>query len=113
MARNRQRPEVVVSSDTFFRALAGQLGKVPDYTFADWDPDAQKMWNAITGVMLMGGCVFMRPGTGSQSFGIAVWEGNERHPAKWLYTEDDVNEWAIAAIALAEAAKAAKNNGQH
>jgi hypothetical protein len=83
-----------------FSQFAAVFGHVPQYTVADWDCDTAQVWQAILEVAATGSCIFIRPGTGRQSLGIAVWEGDIRNPAVWLYEEQQVNDWAAAILAI-------------
>jgi hypothetical protein len=100
MARNRKQQPAILTADSIFRSLSTQLGHIPDYTVADWDPDMQRFGQAILEILASGSVVFMRPGTGGQSFGVAIWEGDERHPAKWLHEQEHVDAWAHAVLEL-------------
>jgi hypothetical protein len=95
-----KKPEAVLSADSIFATIMDQLGGVPDYTCADWDPDMQAFGQAILEVVAKGGTLFVRSGSGGQSVGIAIWEGDTRHPAKWLQDADGINAWAQAVLAV-------------
>lgn len=94
----RKKSEPVLTAQTMFAELYAQLGAVPDYTCADWDPDMQAFGQAILEVVGKGGTLFVRGGSGGQSVGIAIWEGDTRHPAKWLQDAEGINAWAEAVL---------------
>lgn len=96
----RQKKDPVLDAQSIFSTIMSQLGGVPDYTCADWDPDMQDFGQAVLEVVAKGGTLFIRSGSGGQSVGIAIWEGDTRHPAKWLQDADGINEWARAVLAV-------------
>lgn len=76
-----------------------QTGDYPGVTLTTWDPKCEQLITAILGIAQTGATVVMRPGSGGRSIGIAIWEGNERHPSQWLYTTEELDEWAETVIA--------------
>jgi len=94
----RGNKEPVLSADSIFASIMSQLGGVPSYTCADWDPDMQAWGQALLEVCAKGGTLFVRGGSGGQSLGIAIWEGDTRHPAKWLQDADGINAWSKAVL---------------
>jgi len=104
----RKKPDPVLSADSIFATIMQELGGVPDYTCADWDPDMQAFGQAILEVVGQGGTLFVRSGSGGQSVGIAIWEGDTRHPAKWLQDAEGINQWAQAVLAALKPKQAMK-----
>lgn len=96
----REKKPSVTTADSIFATIAQQLGGVPDYTCADWDPDMQAWGQALLEVVAQGGTLFIRSGSGGQSLGIAIWEGDTRHPAKWLQDADGIDAWSHAVLAV-------------
>jgi hypothetical protein len=45
-------------------------------------------------VLSTGAAIFARPGSGGRAIGIAIWEGDTRHPAKWLYEASELDDWS-------------------
>lgn len=96
-----------------FESLWAEVaGKPLEYTLADWDPDAAALVQAILEIVGSGASVFMRPGGGGTTLGIAIWEGDERHPATWFTEHEEVNQWAARIVEVAEARRVAKQNGK-
>jgi hypothetical protein len=96
----RKEKPTVLSADSIFASIMGELGGVPDYTCADWDPNMQQFGQAILEVVAKGGTLFIRSGSGGQSVGIAIWEGDTRHPAKWLQDAEGIDAWSAAVMAV-------------
>lgn len=96
----RGKAQAVTTEQGIFSALTAQLGGIPDYTIADLDPDCSKFCQAILEVTAAGGSLFMRSGSGGQSLGIAIWEGDTRHPAKWMGDAEGINAWSEAVLEL-------------
>lgn len=80
-----------------------QTGTHEGETLADWDPKAQPLVQALLEVLATGATVVLRPGSGGRSFGIAIWEGDVRHAPKWLYDNEEVDQWAESINDIAEA----------
>lgn len=100
MARDRKKLPEPTAKDQAFSQFAAIFGKVPQYTVADWDVEAADFLQAILEIAGGGNCVFIRPGTGKQSLGIAVWEGDIRNPAVWLHEEGEVDQWSKAILGV-------------
>lgn len=71
-----------------------QTGEHQGVTLADWDPKPEPFVQALLEVLATGATVVLRPGSGGRSFGIAIWEGDVRHAPKWLYDNEEVDDWA-------------------
>jgi hypothetical protein len=95
--KNPQQPPEPVS---MYAHLRHQLGVRVRESVADWDCDAAAVLQAMLQVVAAGNCLFIRPGTGGGSWGIAIWEGDIRNPAEWLYSAEQTDEWADAVLRL-------------
>jgi hypothetical protein len=62
------------------------------------DFDTAMFAQAVLLLMQEGGTVVCRPGSGGRSFGVAVWQSDTKYPARWLYDDEEVNEWASTVI---------------
>lgn len=71
-----------------------QTGSMDNSELASWDPKQVDVVQAILEVLSTGVSIYIRPGSGGRALGIAIWEGDVRHPAKWLYTAEELDEWA-------------------
>jgi len=76
------------------RLLWAMTGVVEGESLRQWDPKAQAFAEAILDILSTGAAIFMRPGSGGRAIGIAIWEGDTRHPAKWLYEASELDEWS-------------------
>jgi hypothetical protein len=99
MARDRDKPKEP-KPISMYEALRKQLGARHQVSIGDWDCDAELVLQAMLQVGAAGNVLFIRPGTGGGSWGLAVWEGDERHPAIWVYAEEQLNEWAEGILRL-------------
>lgn len=108
----RKAAPSVLSADSIFASIMGQLGGVPDYNCSDWDPDMQRFGQAILEVVAANGTLFIRSGSGGQSVGIAIWEGDTRHPAKWLQDAEGIDAWSAAVLQAIPGKTAMKKEDQ-
>ncbi len=63
-------------------------------SLSDWDPDTAVVAQAILEVVESGSTVVVRPGSGGRALGISIWEGDTRHPPKWVYDAEELTTWA-------------------
>lgn len=85
------------------RAAQNQLlwAMNPDGDFAgvgNWEPRGEDFTQAVLGVLGTGATLLIRPGSGGRAIGIAIWEGDTRHPATWCYDDEEVNLWAVGVL---------------
>lgn len=76
------------------RLIWSMTGVTEGESLRQWDPKAQSVVDALLAVLSTGAAVFVRPGSGGRAIGIAIWEGDTRHPAKWLYEAEELDEWS-------------------
>jgi hypothetical protein len=76
------------------RLLFSMVGTVEGDSLRQWDPKAQAFVEAFLAVLSTGAAIFARPGSGGRAIGIAIWEGDTRHPAKWLYEASELDDWS-------------------
>jgi len=76
-------------------------GKGARISLTSWDPKAVAFVEAILEVLASGATVVLRPGSGAGSVGVAIWEGDFRHPPTWCYTSEELDDWSAGVIALA------------
>lgn len=76
------------------RLLFEMTGEHSAETLRQWDPKAEKVVEALLGIVDTGAVVLLRPGSGGRALGIAIWEGDVRHAAKWVYESAELDEWA-------------------
>ncbi len=60
---------------------------------SDWDPDTAIVTQAVLEIVGTGSTVVVRPGSGGRALGISIWEGDTRHPPKWLYDAEELTAW--------------------
>lgn len=60
-----------------------------------WDIQTEPFVEALLGIVSTGAVVMLRPGSGGRALGIAIWEGDVRHPAKWFYETAEVDDWSL------------------
>lgn len=65
---------------------------------ANWEPRGEEFTEAVLQVLASGAAIMIRPGSGGRALGIAIWEGDTRHPATWCYDDEEVNMWAAEII---------------
>lgn len=76
-------------------------GQVVD-TIDRWDPKTEVFTQAILEIVATGATVVVRPGSGGRSVGIAIWEGDFRHPPKWLYLTEELDEYCESILQHAQ-----------
>jgi hypothetical protein len=63
-------------------------------SLSDWDADTAVVTQALLEIVSTGSTVVVRPGSGGRSLGVSIWEGDTRHPPKWLYDSEELTAWA-------------------
>lgn len=76
------------------RLLFEMTGEHDGEGLRQWDPKAGPFLEAILGVLGSGAAVFLRPGSGGRAIGVAIWEGDTRHPARWVYEASELDDWS-------------------
>lgn len=76
------------------RLLFLQTGQRYDYALTQFDFDTATFAEALLLLMAEGATVVCRPGSGGRSFGVAVWQNDVRYAPKWLYDDEEVNDWS-------------------
>jgi len=87
------------------RLIWNQGGGRNEPPISDWDPKPEPWAQAILEIVASGCTVVFRPGSGNRSMGIAIWEGDARHPAKWVYDSVELDEWASEIVDQAKRLK--------
>lgn len=84
-----------------------QTGTQYEYRLSEWDPDTAVVVQAILELLEDGLTVVLRPGSGGRAIGMAVWQGENRPPAKWFGDQDEMNAYCgiIAQAAVARKKK--------
>lgn len=72
-----------------------------------WDPKTDVLADALLAIVASGATVVLRPGSGGRSIGVAIWEGDFRHPPTWLYDSEEMDNWGQAIL------RAARTNKEH
>ena len=87
------------------RLMWATYGKKARLLVNSWDPKQVQLVQALLEVVASGATVVLRPGQGGGSIGIAIWEGDFRHPPEWCSTSEELDFWAegiILAVAQGE-----------
>lgn len=71
-----------------------QTGDNSGLALYDWDADGPAWLQACMEIVASGATLVIRPGSGGRSVGVAIWEGDVRHPPKWCYDDDELTTWA-------------------
>lgn len=80
------------------RLMWGTFGPTTVLSVTSWDAKQVQLVDAILEVVASGSTLVVRPGSGGGAIGIAIWEGDHRHPPVWCYTSDDVDAWAAGVL---------------
>lgn len=75
-------------------AMWAIFGKKTTVLVSGWDPKQIQLVDALLSIVASGSTVVLRPGSGGGAVGIAIWEGDTRHPAVWCYTSEEMDEWS-------------------
>lgn len=95
----RKRANPVSEARTRQNGLLWAMGvDFRNATVRDLDLDTAAFTQAILEVVASGASVFLRPGSGGRALGIAIWEGDTRHPATWCGDEGEVEDWAAQVL---------------
>lgn len=76
-------------------------GKDARILITGWDPKQVQLVEALLEVVASGATLVFRPGSGGGAIGVAIWEGDFRHPPTWCYTSEEVDAWSEAILAQA------------
>lgn len=76
------------------RLLFDMVGQHEGEHLRQWDPKCGPLVEALLGIVDTGAVVLLRQGSGGRALGVAIWEGDVRHPAKWVYEAAELDEWA-------------------
>lgn len=76
-------------------------GTTPGETLDTWDPKAELLVSAILTVIASGATLVIRPGSGGRTIGLAIWEGDHRHPPTWVYEAEELDNWSVGIMAVA------------
>jgi hypothetical protein len=87
-AGNQPTPKSEQSRLLFLQG-AQQSSKV-----VDLDPKAQPFVEALLLLLGEGMTIHIRPGSGGGSIGIGGYDGDTRIPYKWLYDNEEIDDWA-------------------
>lgn len=98
MPRGAKSPATIAKEATN-QAMWGQYGRVQYEAISGWDPKQVQLVDAILAVLTSGAAVMLRPGSGGRSVGIAIWEGDLRHPPTWCYDGVELDSWAEGVLA--------------
>lgn len=88
-----------------------QTGTQFEYKLSEWDPDTAIVVQAILELLEDGLTVVIRPGSGGRAIGIAIWQGDNRPPAKWFGDQDEMNAWCTTIVEAAIARKRKEPEG--
>lgn len=64
-----------------------------------WDLKTSIFAEAALAIIASGATLVIRPGSGGRALGVAIWEGDDRHPPQWCYDEAELDEWAAGVVA--------------
>jgi hypothetical protein len=70
---------------------------------ADWDPKCEPLVQALLEVLSSGCAVMLRVGSGGRAVGIQIYEGDYKHPPKWIYEAEELDTWAEGINQLVQA----------
>jgi len=87
--------------------LWGSYGKIAQPELSSWDPKQEPLIEALLTVVESGATLVLRPGSGGRALGLAIWEGDFRHPPVWVYTAAELDDWASEVIERARGRDAA------
>jgi hypothetical protein len=101
MVRSKAAAKPTVASEQR-RLMWGIPGGREADSLARWDPKQQPLIEALLAIVSSGASVFLRPGSGGRSVGIAIWEGDVRHAPTWCYDTEELDEWAESILKVAK-----------
>ena len=94
----RGRGDDVPAARAQRQSIWADYGKIQQPDLSSWDPKSEQLVEALLTIAESGATVVLRPGSGGRSIGIAIWEGDDRHPPAWLYTSAEVDDWSHAVL---------------
>lgn len=85
-----------------------QTGKRLEHPLHTWDPATAPVCQALLELLSAGNTLCLRPGSGGESIGIAIWEPELKRPYIWFGQDVELDDWARGIVAAAEAHRARK-----
>lgn len=79
-----------------------QTGRRLEHPLHSWDSDTAAVWQAVLELLSAGNTVCIRPGSGGESLGIAIWEPVNKRPYVWFGADVELDEWAKQLVEAAE-----------
>lgn len=80
-----------------------QTGKRLEHPLWSWDNDTAACWQAVLELLSSGNTVCIRPGSGGESLGIAIWEPVNKRPYVWFGADVELDDWAKGLVEAAAA----------
>lgn len=90
------------------RLIFGQTGEQQPLGESSWDPKPEPFAEAVTMLIASGCAVMFSSAGGGRMIGATIYEGDHKHPRKWLYDSEELDEWSLDVIARLKAARGEK-----
>lgn len=89
------------------RLKYGVTGKVDPVGQDSWDFKTELFAEAVMQLMTDGVAVMFSSTANGRVIGATLWEGDFKHPRQWLYSSEEVDEWAANVVRAGKAEEAA------
>lgn len=80
------------------RLIYGTTGHVPAPGQNAWDPKSELFSEAVMCLIADGCGVSFSSAGGGRMIGITIFEGDTKHPRKWIYDDEELDAWAGSII---------------
>jgi hypothetical protein len=81
------------------RLIYGSYGQSAAKGSVHWDPKSELLTAAIVQLIKDGCGVMFSSAGGGRMIGATIYEGDTKHPRKWIYDDEELEEWCLMVIA--------------
>lgn len=99
-----RKPAAPTAKSEQRRLIYGTAGSVPAPGQNSWDPKSQLFTEAVMCLISDGCGVSFSSAGGGRMIGITIFEGDTKHPRKWIYDDEELDAWAGVIIEAHRAA---------
>lgn len=100
MPRGKPQSDAKVIRGEQRRLLWNTYEAVVAPSCADWDPKAERLVEALLAVLGSGCAVMLGTAREGTAISVQIYEGDHKHPRKWISEAEELDEWADGILRL-------------